>query len=169
MNVTRLLLEPTQSWKYFSCAPEVSESIIFTRRTTMKRESLKKAIVWVLLSTPWFICNLDRQPLCNWTVIVSINPFVIVRSLYVKPGILLEKAVSHHICDCISFFILFIPQGTIILGLLSISTCELKYYETLDSCIILHHWMALKWEPGEEGRRNPGNSLASFWQPFRIC
>lgn len=106
----------------------------------MKTESLQKAIMWMLLSTAWLICNLERQePLCNGKVIVSTNPFVVIRSLYVKPGILLEKNVSHRICGCISFFILFIPQGTIILGLLSISTCELKYYETPDSCIILHH------------------------------
>lgn len=37
------------------------------------------------------------------------------------------------------------------MGLLSISTCELKYYETLDSCIILHHWTALKTGPGKGG------------------
>ena len=42
-------------------------------------------------------------------------------------GILLEKTVS-RICDWFSFFILFMPQGTIILGLLSISTCEMKNY-----------------------------------------
>ena len=33
MKVTRLLLEPTQPWKYFSCALEVSETITFTRKT----------------------------------------------------------------------------------------------------------------------------------------
>ena len=84
MKVAWLLLVPTQPWKYFSCALEVSESIVFIRKTTMKRESLKKAVMWVLLSTGWLVCNLDGQPPCNWKIIVSINPFIIIRSLYVK-------------------------------------------------------------------------------------
>lgn len=74
MTVTRPLLEQTQPWKYFSCTFEVSESIIFTRKTTLKREPLKKAVMWVFLSTAWLVCNLDREPLVNWKVIVSINP-----------------------------------------------------------------------------------------------